>query len=245
MVYGDIRNVAGGQNNRLIVGNLRWTVTPAGGAPVTVDVQLRNINDQFSYTARVPFETVLAGFVLSSNTLALPQTSTTYSWSATVDGAPATIVPPALSQFTFAANQRGRLDRVDLQVSLLPTDRDGDGIPDAWELAFGLNPDDPADAQSDADRDGLKAFAEYRAGTDPRDAGSVFEFINVQPSSATGILVEWSSVEGKAYSLERSTDLLSGFTAIQTNIPATAPKNTYHDATATASPHYFYRLRVE
>src|SRR5882724_9762531 len=34
-------------------------------------------------------------------------------------------------------------------------DTDGDGIPDAFEIGNGLNPNDPTDALMDADNDGL------------------------------------------------------------------------------------------
>jgi len=34
-------------------------------------------------------------------------------------------------------------------------DSDGDGLPDAWEIANGLNPNDPVDALKDPDSDGL------------------------------------------------------------------------------------------
>jgi hypothetical protein len=56
-------------------------------------------------------------------------------------------------------------------------DRDGDGMPDAWELAHGFNPDDPSDAARDADGDGLTNAEEYEAGTDPRDADSVLRLV--------------------------------------------------------------------
>ena len=53
-----------------------------------------------------------------------------------------------------------------------PDDRDNDGMPDAWELAYGLNPNDPADADRDADGDGMTNREEYRMGTNPRNADS-------------------------------------------------------------------------
>ncbi|MBS3805079.1 MAG: hypothetical protein KGY54_11055 [Oleiphilaceae bacterium] len=44
-------------------------------------------------------------------------------------------------------------------------DQDGDGIYDNWELAHGLDPTDPADAQSDPDGDLLVAYDEFFLGT--------------------------------------------------------------------------------
>jgi hypothetical protein len=49
-------------------------------------------------------------------------------------------------------------------------DSDCDGLPDAWELAHGLNPNDPSDAFGDPDGDGLNNREEYALGTDPRKA---------------------------------------------------------------------------
>jgi len=40
-------------------------------------------------------------------------------------------------------------------------DSDGDGIPDAWEVAHGLNPHDPADANQDLNGDGYTNLEKY------------------------------------------------------------------------------------
>ena len=50
-------------------------------------------------------------------------------------------------------------------------DSDSDGMPDAWEARYGLDPNDPADAISDQDNDGVSAYDEFIAGTIP--AGSL------------------------------------------------------------------------
>lgn len=49
-------------------------------------------------------------------------------------------------------------------------DRDDDRVPDAYELAHGADPTDPADAGGDADRDRLTLLEEHLRDTDPRRA---------------------------------------------------------------------------
>ncbi|WP_203300640.1 hypothetical protein [Marinobacter sediminum] len=46
-------------------------------------------------------------------------------------------------------------------------DTDGDGLPDEWEVTYGLNPDSADDASLDLDGDGLTNSDEFLALTDP------------------------------------------------------------------------------
>ncbi|HLW06179.1 MAG TPA: hypothetical protein VKY45_01345, partial [Marinilabiliaceae bacterium] len=46
-------------------------------------------------------------------------------------------------------------------------DTDGDGMPDWWEKKYGLNPNDPSDANGDLNGDGYTNIEKYINGIDP------------------------------------------------------------------------------
>lgn len=46
-------------------------------------------------------------------------------------------------------------------------DSDNDGMPDWWELKYGLNPNDPSDAAKDLNGNGINNLTEYKLGLDP------------------------------------------------------------------------------
>jgi hypothetical protein len=53
-----------------------------------------------------------------------------------------------------------------------PPDSDGDGLPDWWESQYGLNPQNPTDANGDQDADGYTNLQEFANGTHPNLANA-------------------------------------------------------------------------
>ena len=99
-------------------------------------------------------------------------------------------------------------------------DTDKDGMPDAWEVAHGLDPADPGDAAADADHDGLTNLQEYRAGTDPRDASSVLT-LRVIDWHGGQIGLVFIAVGGRSYSIQNRSNSASEWVTM-TNFPAQA-----------------------
>ena len=249
VIYGVVRNTNGNATVRWNFGQLRWTFQPVIGPPVILTASLTNIHDQFSYVLQVPCESEAGGFTNSPSALRLRSSPLAYNRSQvavlTLDGTPyqASLVPPAPTNLVLTSRNRGALERVDLVISIPLIDAEGNGLLDEWErFYFGGTGHDPS---ADADGDGLSNWAEYKAGTNPRDPDSQFKVIRVMPDPRGGTYVEWSSTPDTWYVLQRSTRLLNGFTDISTNIPATAPMNGYWDVSAAGAGPYFYRLRLE
>ncbi|MFQ5853257.1 MAG: hypothetical protein ACE5JU_22080, partial [Candidatus Binatia bacterium] len=64
----------------------------------------------------------------------------------------------------ISARNEGVLAAIAITAALT-TDADNDGLPDDFEVANGLNPNDPSDAVLDPDADGLTNLQEFQAGT--------------------------------------------------------------------------------
>ncbi len=76
------------------------------------------------------------------------------------------VTPLRRGEVIIRAQIEGLSSSLRIRVDI-PNDRDGDGLPDEYEVANGLDPDDPGDALLDTDLDGLDNVQEFAAGTAP------------------------------------------------------------------------------
>jgi hypothetical protein len=82
-------------------------------------------------------------------------------------------------------------------------DTDGDGLPDTWELANGLDPyssDGDQGAGGDPDGDGLTNWEEFQAGTHPNDASSYLRVESIAESGGEA-RIRFRAVAGRSYSI--------------------------------------------
>ena len=115
----------------------------------------------------------------------------------------------------------------------------------AWAQQYGLPTDGSAD-NADNDKDGVSNFAEWKSSTNPTNALSLLQLAPlVFTNSPDGLVVTWQSVANVTYYLQRSSDLSSGFSSIQSNLVGQADSTSYADTTVTNDGPYFYRVGVQ
>jgi hypothetical protein len=120
-------------------------------------------------------------------------------------------------------------------------DDDADGLSDTAELSIGAMPD-----RWDTDMDGMNDGAEWIvAGTDPKNPLSVLHLLSIASVSASQFAVKWSSVAGRWYAVSRTTNInVKSWIVLTNRMAATAPTNSFVDATAIGVGPYYYRVSV-
>lgn len=115
----------------------------------------------------------------------------------------------------------------------------------AWLMQYGLPLDGSADG-ADADGDGVNNWGEWRSGTHPINAASALRITSVTSLPPRTNRVAWTSVSGRAYFLQRSTNLAGqpAFTSIATNLTWPGPTLIFSDTNAPEPGPYFYRVGV-
>lgn len=119
-----------------------------------------------------------------------------------------------------------------------PTDIDTNSLPDLWEMTYfdsiGVNPDHVSS-------NGINTVREaYIAGLNPTDPQA---FFGITGSNVNDGSLFWDSTAGRVYSVWWTTNLLSGFQCIQSNILWTA--GGFTDTVHRADQEGFYKIDVK
>lgn len=126
-------------------------------------------------------------------------------------------------------------------------DSDGDGIADAWEGQYAGNLT-ALTLTGDADGDGVKDVDEYRADTNPLNAG---DFLRITAITANSVgstsTVTWTSRDTRLYQVQSRADLVSG--SWGTNSPPglvspDAGPTTTRTAPGSPTTRQFYRVQA-
>ena len=123
-------------------------------------------------------------------------------------------------------------------LTVLP-DSDGDGLPDTWETAMGMNPNSNADRDLDSDGDGMTNWQEYVAGTDPTNPLSYLKIDRLDLGTAA---IEFMAVSNRTYSVEYRDSLGEGVWSKLTDVPARSSDHLQQVIDPAPGTNRFYRL---
>ncbi len=158
------------------------------------------------------------------------------------------IATPAAGEYTITINYDGSLTDKTQWYSLLVSgpvsDSDSDGMPDAWETEYFMDPTG-AIASADADGDGADNLTEYISGYNPTNPSSVFEITNfsVPPTNGAPFIIEWAPITGRIYTVKRTDNLINKpFATISGELPDSV--NSYTDSENRTENSQFYRVDV-
>jgi len=136
--------------------------------------------------------------------------------------------------------QPGILRTSAMVTVLLDTDRDG--LPDEWELAYGLDPDVAADALQDPDRDDRTNWEEYHAGTDPLDSASAFRVEEIQVDDR--IRLRFPAMSNRTYTVQCQDRFAAGEWTKLNDVVASPTNRTVLVTDLPDRTNRYYRVRT-
>lgn len=257
--------IAGAGESALIPTNVSPALLVAGTNILAIEVhQQTNTSSDVSFAAELRVSRRSLGPAITVH----PQNVTTtpgssISFSVTASGSPAlfyqwrfngsalsgqtnatlmlaNVQAPQAGAYTVTVSNAVAVVTSDTAIlSFGEADSDGDGLPDSWELAHGLDFMDPLDALDDEDNDRFLNLSEFIAGTNPTNAQSYLKIDSIAVGRVA--VLAFTAESNRAYTVQYA-DALGAPWQTLTVLPPGPVTSTETVVDATTSATRFYRL---
>jgi hypothetical protein len=113
---------------------------------------------------------------------------------------------------------------------------------DDWEIAYFGNLN--RNGLGDFDGDGQTDLQEFRAGTDPTNAGSILRAVTVTQLSGKATVV-WNAIPGRSYRVEYKQNVDDpSWAVVSGEVRINGSTGSMEDPGSSAETHRFYRVAV-
>jgi hypothetical protein len=190
--------------------------------------------------------TAIAGtnYQAAGGTLTIPAGSTTGQVNVIINGG--TLMRPSANfVITLSGATNATILRANGNCTITPLDSDGDGMPDYWELLYGFDRFNAADAAQDADGDGLTNLQEFQLGSNPLDPADPVIITSIG-TNGTDFSMTIRTVANRNYIVEYKNDLNdTTWLPLGVQFTATGTATQVLDpGIASSQPSRFYHVRL-